>query len=306
MINFAEIQNGETWELFARDFLTELGFYIESTPDRGADAGKDFLVSEELKGNLGLYKFRWLVSCKHKGVSGKSVTENDEQNILERVQSFNADGFLGIYSTVPSSGLNNRLLMLRDNLKIKDFRIFDYKLVENHLIRVGYSRLLLRYLPESYKIVRPLTLIETKYLPLECRVCKKDLLESLFKERYKSLVGYVENINRDSENQLIKPRKIEEIYWACKGEHDRQIRNYFKDKGKMTSWIDLDDLVIPLNFVRFIFAEINSIRNYKREYSDIAFEQLRDLIISLSQKVLRETTENEVERVKDLIALEGL
>jgi hypothetical protein len=148
MIDFQEIQNGETWELFARDFLTELGFYIESSPDRGSDAGKDLIVSEELKGNLGLCKFRWLVSCKNNAVSGKSVNEEDEKNILERIESFEADGFIGVYSTLPSSALNTRLNKLRDNLKVKDFRIFDYKLIENHLIRVGYSTLLLRYFPQ--------------------------------------------------------------------------------------------------------------------------------------------------------------
>ncbi len=40
MIDFKEIPTGEIWELFARDFLQERGFYIESMPDRGADAGR--------------------------------------------------------------------------------------------------------------------------------------------------------------------------------------------------------------------------------------------------------------------------
>jgi len=156
MIDFTEITDSETWELFARDFLSELGFHIETSPDRGADAGKDILVSEELTGNLNRYRFRWLVSCKHNAASGKAVNENDEQNILERVRAFEADGFVGFYSTVPSAALNTRLRMLRDNGQIRDFRIFDHKLIENHLIRVGYSLLLMRYFPRSYERVRPL------------------------------------------------------------------------------------------------------------------------------------------------------
>jgi len=88
MIDFAEMPyTDDTWELFARDFLRERGFFIESPPDRGPDAGKDLLIIEQLKGNLNKYQFRWLVSCKHFASSGASVTEKDEPNILERVSA---------------------------------------------------------------------------------------------------------------------------------------------------------------------------------------------------------------------------
>ena len=136
MIDFTEIQDGETWELFARDFLQEMGFFIETSPDRGPDGGKDIIVTEELKGSLGNYKFRWLVSCKNFAKGNKSVQETDEINIQERVDGFGADGFIGFYSTLPASGLNSRLNQLRKNGKIKDFKIFDHKLIENYLVRL--------------------------------------------------------------------------------------------------------------------------------------------------------------------------
>ena len=165
LIDFTEIDSdGENWELFARDFLQELGFYIESTPDRGADGGKDILVTEQLRGALNNYRFRWLVSCKHHATSKKSVSEKDEINLQERLDSFNADGFIGFYSTVPSSGLNNRLKALKDNQKIKDYRIFDNKLIENYLLRIGFSKLLMRFLPDSYKKVKPTHLIVDEFI----------------------------------------------------------------------------------------------------------------------------------------------
>lgn len=304
MIDFSEIKDGETWELFARDFLTELGFFIETSPDRGADAGKDMLASEELGGKLGRYKFRWLVSCKNNATSGKSVNEIDEQNILERIESFEADGFIGIYSTIPSSGLNTRLASLRQNLKIKDFRIFDHKLIENYLIRIGYSTLLIRYFPQSYINVKPLNLIVDEYLPLNCKVCNKDLLKSLFEEEYSGVIVNVENI-QDYENDAVrKPTEITEIYFACKGEHDRQLESYFFKKNKLTTWTDLSDLVIPLNFIRFIMSHLNQIRTNETVYSEQAFQQLKDLIIAVAQKVLRETTGKEIDRVNRLISIE--
>ena len=47
MIDFKEIeQDGELWELFARDFLQQIGYYVETTVDRGPDGKKDltFLI----------------------------------------------------------------------------------------------------------------------------------------------------------------------------------------------------------------------------------------------------------------------
>jgi hypothetical protein len=54
MIDFSEISDdGEEWELFARDFLAQEGYKILSEPDRGPDGRKDLLVSETYKGIRG-------------------------------------------------------------------------------------------------------------------------------------------------------------------------------------------------------------------------------------------------------------
>src|SRR5258707_8268035 len=109
LIDFAEIRTGEVWELFAAQYLKEIGFTIESEPGRGSDGGKDLIVTEHLEGYLTKQHFRWLVSYKHFARSGKSVGADDEQNILERVKQFGADGFLGFYSTLASSARVTRL-----------------------------------------------------------------------------------------------------------------------------------------------------------------------------------------------------
>jgi hypothetical protein len=299
MINFTEIQDSEAWELFARDFLSEIGFYIESSPDRGADAGKDMLASEELSGKLGKYRFRWLVSCKHNATSGRAVNENDEQNIIERVKSFEADGFIGFYSTVPSAALNTRLRSLQVRGEIRDFRMFDHQLIENYLIRVGYSNLVMRYFPESYKLLRPLHQVSSDYIALACKVCGKDLLEQLYHEEYGGLVGFVQ-APVDDENP---DRLIEEVYWACKGQCDQIIERRLERSHKFTTWDDISDLVIPIYFLRFIFSVQNSIYHGNKRFSEKAFEQLKEFIAALAQKVLRETTPKERERVGELISI---
>lgn len=295
MIDFKEIdQNGEEWELFCRDFLEHLGYYIESTVDRGPDGKKDLIVSEHLKGNLGNYKFKWLVSCKHfaNRASSNSVKESDEPNILERIESFNCDGYIGFYSTVASSGLNTRLTQLKENEKIKDFRIFDYKLIENYLIRIGYSDILMRYFPLSYKQIKPLHLVTNKYIPLECKSCGTDILKEMFKNQYHAnfvqIFSYVDNTEH-----------IHEVYWACKGRCDDRLR-FNLPKGRYTNWQDIGDIIIPTKYIEWVLATVNLIKSGGNTYEETAFKKEKEFIIAVSQKVMREMTQEEKDRIGTL------
>lgn len=295
MIDFKEIPDGEVWEQFARDFLTEVGFQVETPPDRGADGGKDLLITERLAGKLNAYPFRWLVSCKHNAVSGKAVSETDEPNIRERLESFRADGFLGFYSTVPSSGLNTRLAALRNEQKIRDYRIFDSREIENHLIRVGYSKLIMRYLPNSYKRTKPLHILGSTYLPLECRACGKDLLEGLHRKEYRAII--VMDITTNGNGV----ETVHDFCWVCKGACDRENKVRIRSQnGHMDPWEDISDLDIPLKFLGWVFAIMNRMRAGKTVYTDDGFERIKHFIGAMSQRVFREMTEAETERVNNL------
>ncbi len=299
MLDFTELTyKDDTWELFARDFLRERGFFIESPPDRGPDGGKDLLVTEQLSGNLNKYRFRWLVSCKHYATRGASVSEKDEPNILERLSSFKADGFIGFYSTLASSGLNNRLNSLRNEKKIKDYAIFDHKMIENLLVTVGYSHLLMRYFPKSYEIVKPLHLVSDKYEPLTCKKCGKDLLMALFKSNYNANICCA--YKWDSEKNI---NYIQDVYCCCKLECDHALETADSRAGLMTDWNDISDLVIPIEFLRYIFATINRMREGRDIYTDEAFKKNKMILAALAQKVLRATTKEERERHKELSSL---
>lgn len=297
MINFKEIpHDSDLWELFTRDFLEELGFHIETPPDRGADGGKDMLVTEEISGTLYKGRFRWLVSCKHFAKSNNSVSEtHDEHNILERMGSFKADGFMGFYSTLASAGLNTRLIQLRNEAKIRDYRIFDHKMIENHLVTVGFSKLMLRYFPESYKNIKPLQRITNKYEPLKCKKCGKDLLEEMFKEDYSA--NYVQVYAYES---LTETRMINDVYVACKGKCDDSVDLALAD-GLVTNWHDLSDLVIPIEYLRWICTIMDRIRSGQDIYTDEAYDKMKTILIKIAQKVLRYTTEKERERYHDLL-----
>ncbi len=292
MIDFKEVANdGETWELFARDFLEANGFYIEQSVDRGADGGKDMIVSEHLKGTLGNYKLRWLVSCKNYATSKKAVSESDEQNLLERMRDFQCDGFIGFYSTLASSAWNTRLASLKEKEDIKDYRIFDYRLIENSLVRIGFSKLVMRYFPQSYKKIHPIHLIETEYVPLKCRACDKDLLPELYSEPEKSSLLAWHSTTDDAGETL-----VDDFYWAHKGDCDRQVS---QNVGN-TFWKDISDLTVPPEYLRFIFRIIFDLQFGRLKYTEKAYEKMTDLLVALAQKVLREMTEEERKEYEEM------
>jgi hypothetical protein len=299
MIDFTEIphNNNDTWELFARDFLEELGFFIESPPDRGPDGGKDMLITEEVTGKLHRYRFRWLVSCKHFAHSRAAVNENDhEKNILERVKGFRADGFIGFYSTLPSSGLNLRLKQLRDNSEIKDYRIFDGRIIENHLVTKGYSRLTFRYFPVSHKTIRPLHNVIDEYVELKCDTCGRDLLEALYENDCSAVVAHVAKHDIDRCHIL-------ETYFACKGKCDEQLQSdCYKKYGEVTNWEDLSDIASPNQYLQRILSTIIQLAQGRYSYSQIALDKEKQLIIALAQKVFREVSETERARMRELLA----
>lgn len=156
VIDFKEIDNGDTFELFARDFLEHfnyLGCEILEGPGRGADGGKDLIFVEKRKGVFGTTEIKWLVSCKHYARSNKSVTPTAEPDILERVKSKECEGFLGFYSTIPSESLKSRLESLSrlpDTNRRIEFFIFDNEVIENYLLSYPDGILLAkRYFPNS-------------------------------------------------------------------------------------------------------------------------------------------------------------
>src|SRR4051794_4337700 len=95
----AHIASGrqDQFEQLAADTLIAMGYEIVVGPGRGADQGKDLIVSEKRRGIGRETEIRWLVSCKHKAHSGKSIGLDDEPSPVERVKMHGCQGFLGFY-----------------------------------------------------------------------------------------------------------------------------------------------------------------------------------------------------------------
>lgn len=153
LVDFSEIAlansgNGDQddFELFARDFLDSLGYIILRGPSRGPDGGVDLIVEEQVKGISYSKNFKWLVSAKHYFKTGKSVGPKDEINITERLKANNCDGFMGFYSTIPSSGLKK---FSEGDI---EYKFYDWRMIEKFLISDDKcEHVYKQYFPKSFE-----------------------------------------------------------------------------------------------------------------------------------------------------------
>lgn len=313
IVNFNEIPkaNGDdgqqdTFELFARDFLLKMNFIILSPPNRGADGGKDLLVEEVRPGKFNSSKIKWLVSCKHKSHSGSSVSPDDEQSITDRLEQFKANGFLGIYSTLPSSGLQNRLDSLKANYEVM---VFDSALIEMELLNKENEELLKRYFPESAKKwideKKEPTILFPGYEPLLCDLCHKDLMMENGKMKPNGVIAFVNSMTYQKKTKY-KKEQILDVYKACKGNCDRTLEYSWYKRDGITGWVDISDVSTPHEYLRWWMAIMNEIRRNKAEYSDEAYKKLKTIILSLAQFVVRNPTTAEKTRFIELQSLPQL
>lgn len=302
----AHIANGmqDTFELFARDFFKMIGLNIISGPDRGQDGGRDLLAIEQRGGIVGTTEIKWLISCKHKVHSGESVKDSDEADILDRVRAHGAHGFMGFYSTVISSPLGRKLEGLRREIEIK---IFDHEIIEQELLNnpvgKGIAR---RYFPISYSkwentIFSPSNIF-TEYEPLECKYCGQDLLHPDKLKKDGGIIVFASDVNYLRENNY-QHEKMIDVYWSCKGRCDTILENKYRVRGVTTGWEDISDIIIPYKYLSWNMAILNGIRSGRTIYGDVAFENLKDFIIKVSQITLKQQSDEQLERVRSLSML---
>lgn len=293
----AHIAKGQqdTFEMFARDFLELISFEIELNPSRGADEGKDIIATEHRNGTTGTTSLKWLVSCKHKAHSGASVTPNDEINILERVKANSCDGFLGIYSTLPSTGLSKSLQGLKSSIQCHHY---DKEMIETILLGTEQGhQIARRYFQKSYnewanENPKPAKIFGDA-TGLQCEKCAKNLL----KPTPNGLIVFWRDKSNTPGNEL-----VQHISFCCFGQCDNELRSKYHAKGYIDSWDSLEDCKIPVIYLKHIISMINRLNSGTRFSSD-AFEEFKDFILNLSPHVFRNPTKAEEDRIRDLMQL---
>jgi hypothetical protein len=298
IIDFREIPSSkggqagqDEWALFTREFFDAMGVKAEEGPDRGPDSGRDLILTERRIGTLGTGEHRWLVSCKHYAHSKKAVYDSKEVDIIGRLRKFRANGFIAFYSTVPSSGLSGTLERVKEDFGVE---VYDCERIERALLEnTALKRVFERFFPESYarytrEHIAPRAVGDLP-LRIRCNVCGKDLMD----ER-NGIFGFA--------NRVVEGHKVEtaDVYWACRGECDRLLESRFDKRGLITGWEDIDDLSIPLVFMHWIITWMNSLRKGEHKFTEKAYEKFSEFTFAMAQLVVRETTEEERERIESL------
>ena len=284
----------DSFELFAREFLAFMGYEIERNPDRGADGGRDIIAHEMRSGVGGQTIVRWLVSCKHKAHSGRSVALADENDIIGRVDAKGCHGFIAFYSTVPSSSLGDRLEECKARCEVSRF---DNELIERYLLSsVAGIDLAARFFPISinqYRIENPVPAdLFSDQDTLHCKNCGRDLLT----ENDGIVVSWQRLILDAPQSQ----RRVEDVYWCCKGNCDQLLKQRFSNDHSgyhaVDTWEDIPDIRIPIIFIRWVMATFNELRAGV-SYDDSAFENYKQFILTLFPYVSRNMTAMEREKI---------
>jgi hypothetical protein len=159
LIDFAELgEHGEALEGMVR----ELGIALGLNPiwsGRGPDNGKDVVFTERLVGPIRTITIRWLVSCKDKAISERSVTpELLPQDIRSKLEMHKAQGFLLVTTTTPSVR-SKTLLDANDIMNGGNIytQVWDATTLRQLLMRPQHATILKHFLPKSFRKVTQLS-----------------------------------------------------------------------------------------------------------------------------------------------------
>ncbi|WP_270215442.1 hypothetical protein [Clostridium butyricum] len=252
-------------------------------------------IEEKRKGILNDTCIKWLVSCKHKAHSGKSVLDSDENDVYDRVIAHNCSGFIGFYSTIVSSPLNRKFLGIKNSKNI-EIKVFDNEKIESLLlVNKDGKRLIKRFFPQSYNLINEKTPsnLFSKYVPLKCSCCGKDLLAKNNLNDYNGVIVFLE----DTSHTNINKSKYIDVYFACKGICDDKLQSYYYSQGYSNGWEDISDLIIPYKYLQWIIGILNGLYSNEVEYTEQAFSKLKDFIISISQIVLKNQSQEDIHRI---------
>ncbi len=296
----ANTGNGDqdTFELFARDFLEVLGYKIIQNPDRGADGKKDLIVQESRQGPSGTTYIKWLVSCKHYAHSGKSVSDTDELNILDRVSTHQCDGFIGFYSTLPATSLGTNIQGLKTSIETYTL---DREQIEKILLENSQGlKLASRYFPKSFsKYVvespKPAKIFSDK-LSLCCEYCGKNLLKE------KSGIFVLLKEFSHSEDGTYRRYPYTKAYFSCKGDHDRILKNkYLQDGNFIDEWVEISSFTYPTGYIKKVMSWFNSFQEDSELIEGEAFDKLKILFLNTFPHISREQTTEEKEHIQECL-----
>lgn len=150
MLDFKELsKDGLELEQMIREMLFTLGFKIFWS-GKGPDGGKDLICIEEALSVFLPTKKKWLIQCKHKAESGKSVGVDDLDEIVDSCMQHDCEGYLLVTTTQPSSAVVQRLEQITSNKRNNIVATYwDSVELERRLNTAQLWNIAQRFLPKS-------------------------------------------------------------------------------------------------------------------------------------------------------------
>lgn len=150
MLDFTELApDGNDLERLAREILFGLGYRPYWT-GKGQDRGRDLVFVEEFASMFAPQTRKWLVSCKHNAHSGNAVSVNDLGEIVDTCAQHEAQAYLLVCSTYPSSAVVDRLNGISTNQNsILKATYWDSVIIERHLSTPRLWTLAQHFFPRS-------------------------------------------------------------------------------------------------------------------------------------------------------------
>jgi hypothetical protein len=291
IIDFAEIQTPNDFELFVCDLLHSMGYKIVLRPGEGPDGGRDMAVEETRRGNLSDTIVRYLVSCKH-FAKDKAVGTGDEQDVPGRVSKYHCHAFLGVYSTHPSNQLVNDChgwATNPDQSRAFSAEILDGSGIRKQLLELAQGqRLVKQYFPMAALAHRRLQTeshIYRKRPIFRCRTCEIDILDSLQGAIViEATHGAAMRPSGDPERDLRHRLQISEIQVFC-AEHAPTSTRGMPNGSTIYR---LENLLEPKNFMDLVRSGLNGMYFWPPHFNEEkAFNSWSHLVNGLFYFVAR-------------------
>ena len=184
VLDFKEIPDDHAFENFCMHLLKEMGLRIIVPPAIGPDGGRDIICEEPSQ--FRQIGYRWLVSCKHFALSGRSVGVKDDEANANKLVEHGCHGFMFFYSTAYTEGFRAAVDRVGEKIHGKPtiFNVYD---IENILLSsVEMFPLIRQYFPISHD-----RLVQLRNAACCDRVTPQDALFAVYiRDQYTGTVSY--------------------------------------------------------------------------------------------------------------------
>src|SRR5262249_14491330 len=99
--------------------------------------------------------------------------------------------------------------------------------------------------------------------------------------------------------------EYEDLFVVCKGNCDRNLQDRLHAQGYTTGWEEVADLFNPILFLKNMLTYMNMLYENPKRFSKKSHKRMKQIYIALAQRTLREVTDEDIERFKDLRLLDN-